>query len=217
MDDDSESKDLTKPGSKSLSRAEKRTQELERFLGDLSFQAAAGHTEAVNSLCFSPDGSQVASGSHDGTVVIWETASGRALHRLEHGGGVRSVVFNRDGSQVASGSDDGTMKMWNPRIGRLLATFLAFGRNDWITYTRDGYFIGSDEALKRVMMKWEHDGNQYPPDFFPRDNPNPQKVAEALAFGRSKKPKPRTHPRRPPGFSGRHQKLLSSGSNSKYR
>jgi WD40 repeat protein len=121
MDDDGESKDLTKPGSKSPSRSERRKQEVAHFLEDLSFQAAAGHTGAVNRLCFSPDGSLLASGSDDGTVVICESASGRALHRLEHGGGVRSVVFNPDGSQVASGSYDGSVKLWDPVTGRLLA------------------------------------------------------------------------------------------------
>ena len=96
-------------------------------------------------------------------------------------------------------------------------SFLAFGRSGWITYTRDGYFIGSDEAMKRVMMKWAHGGNHYPAEIFPRDNPNPQKVAEALASGWPGKPKPRTPSRRPSGLSGRHQKSLPSGSNSKYK
>jgi hypothetical protein len=59
------------------------------------------------------------------------------------------------------------------------------------------------------MMKWKHGGNQYPADTFPRDNPNPQKVAEALASGRSKNPpKPRTSARQPTGLSGRRQAML---------
>ena len=96
--------------------------------------------------------------------------------------------------------------------GKLMATLVSFGRCDWMTYTRDGYFIGSDEAVKKVMMKWEHNGNQYPPDIFPRDNPNPQKVAEALAAGRSNKPKPRTPPRTPARLGDKRQPLLPGGS-----
>ena len=247
--DDSESKDLTKPGSKSLSRAEKRMWEVARFFEGLSFQAAAGHTGSVNkvcfspdgslaasasgdgtvkiweavsgrqlhslkhgdwvnSVCFSPDGTQVASGSGNGSVVIWEASGGRELHRLKHGGWVSSVCFSPDGSQVASSSSDGTIKIWDSKAGRLLATLLTAGRNDWITYTSDGYFISSEGIEKRVMMKWEHSGNQYPPDIFPRDNPNPQKVAEALASTRSRKPKPKTSPRRPKGLSGKRQRQL---------
>jgi hypothetical protein len=146
-------------------------------------------------------------------VVIWEASGGRELHRLEHGGWVNSVCFSPDGTRVASGSSDGSIKIWSSETSKLLATFLFVGRSDWFTYTRDGYFIGSEDVQKRVMMKWEHSGNQYPPDTFQRDNPNPQKVAEALAAGRSKKPpKPRTPPRRPAGLSGKRQPLLPGGS-----
>jgi len=109
---------------------------------------------------------------------------------------------------MASGSSDGSIKIWDAAAGQLLATFLSVGQSDWMTYTRDGYFIGSDETVKKVMMKWEHSGNQYPADIFPRDNPNPQKVAEALASGRSGKLKPRTPSRRPAGLGGKRQPLL---------
>ena len=146
-------------------------------------------------------------------MVIWEASGGRELHRLEHGGWVESVCFSPDGTRVASGSSDGSIKIWGSATGKLLATFLSVGRGGWMTYTRDGYFIGSDEVVKKVMMKWEHGGNQYPADIFPRDNPNQQKVAEALAAGRSKKPpKPPTPTRRPAGLSGNRQPLLPGGS-----
>lgn len=176
MDDENgESKDLTKPGSKSLSRVEERACEVARFLEDLSFLAAAGHAGPVTVTSFSPDGSQVASGSYDGTV-----------------------------------------KVWDPKTGRLLATFLSAGRSGWMTYTQDGYLIGSDEAMKRVMMKWKHGGNQYSAvNIFPRENPNPRKVAEALASTRPKKPKPRKPTRRPPGLSGERQRQLEPPNRKK--
>lgn len=171
------------------------------------------HRGHVNSVAFRSGGVELASGSDNGTVVIWDSTSGIELKRLEHQGRISSVVFSLEGATIASGSSDRTVKIWDPKSGRLLATFLSVGRSGWITYTRDGHFIGSDEAVKRVMMKWEHGGNQYPASIFPRDNPNPQKVAEALAAGRSRKPPPpRTPPRRPAGLSGKRQPLLPGGS-----
>ena len=44
------------------------------------------------------------------------------------------------------------------------------------------------EQTGRVMMAFERDGRRWPAHLYPRDNPNPAKVAEALAGGRRKPP-----------------------------
>jgi WD40 repeat protein len=35
-----------------------------------------GHTDCIWSVSFSPDGNQIASGSHDNTVRVWDTWTG---------------------------------------------------------------------------------------------------------------------------------------------
>eukprot|EP00959_Pyramimonas_sp_CCMP1952_P230656 4822214-Pyramimonas_sp.AAC.1 len=42
-----------------------------------------GHTGYVNSVAYSSDGAQLASGSHDETVRIWDVASGECRATLE--------------------------------------------------------------------------------------------------------------------------------------
>ena len=42
-----------------------------------------GHTYAVNSVAYSSDGTQLASGSDDTTVRIWDVASGECRATLE--------------------------------------------------------------------------------------------------------------------------------------
>ena len=42
-----------------------------------------GHTGEVNGVAFSGDGSQVASGSNDNSVRIWDVASGECRATLE--------------------------------------------------------------------------------------------------------------------------------------
>jgi WD40 repeat protein len=42
-----------------------------------------GHTKTVRSVAFSPDGRLLASGSDDGTVKLWEVATGSLVRTLE--------------------------------------------------------------------------------------------------------------------------------------
>ena len=41
-----------------------------------------GHTDQVMSVCFSPDGAKIVSGSFDRKVLIWDAASGEQLCSL---------------------------------------------------------------------------------------------------------------------------------------
>ena len=67
----------------------------------------------------SPNGRWLAGGSSDGTVRIWDAATGRELRRLEgHDGWVTSVSFSPDGKWLASGSHDETVRVWNLTNGR---------------------------------------------------------------------------------------------------
>jgi WD40 repeat protein len=56
-----------------------------------------GYSGSVNSVAFSPDGKQVVSGSWDGTVRLWDAATGAPLLTLKgHSSSVKSVAFSLD-------------------------------------------------------------------------------------------------------------------------
>ena len=77
----------------------------------------------VNALALTGDG-RVVSGSDDGTVTVWDLASGQEERTLSgHDGGVWALALTGDG-RVVSGSDDGTVKVWDLNSGSCLATVL---------------------------------------------------------------------------------------------
>ena len=77
-----------------------------------------GHTEKVTSLAFSPDGSLLASGSSDDTVILWNVETGEQLRTFEgHQGNVYDIAFSPDGAMLASGSSDGTVLFWQIEAG----------------------------------------------------------------------------------------------------
>jgi WD40 repeat protein len=82
-----------------------------------------GHTGAVLSLDFSPDGDRLVSGGTDDIAIVWDVRTKTPLHRLSgHQGDVNAARFTADSSAVVTASDDDTLKVWRVDDGTLLKT-----------------------------------------------------------------------------------------------
>jgi WD40 repeat protein len=81
-------------------------------------QTVDGHFGSVLCITFSPDGSQIVSGSSDNNLRIWDAVSGAHLNTLEgHFDSVLSVAFSPDGTHIVSGSNDKTLRVWDAVSG----------------------------------------------------------------------------------------------------
>ena len=95
-------------------------------------------SNSVVSVCFSSDGKQIASGSWDKTVKIWNASSGELQSTLAgHTASVTQVEFI-DADTVVSSSNDGTTRAWDVATGTQKAEF----EGDKFSFTRRS---GGDE------------------------------------------------------------------------
>jgi eukaryotic-like serine/threonine-protein kinase len=115
-----------------------------------------GHEGEVYRVEFSPDGRTLASCGQDGSVRLWNAATGQLTRILRgHDGDVNSVAFSPDGRSLATGGDDGTVRLWDAASGKALATL---GKHaDWVTcvlFTPDGQRLVSG-GRGGILKLWE--------------------------------------------------------------
>jgi WD40 repeat protein len=88
---------------------------LRNATGEIVRKPAATPQKDVLCLAFSPDGTILASGSRDDTIVLWAipacTPIGPPL--FAGGGAVRNVAFSGDGATLAAACKDGKVRLWD--------------------------------------------------------------------------------------------------------
>ncbi|KAK9700293.1 hypothetical protein RND81_08G230000 [Saponaria officinalis] len=93
----------------------------------------AGHTEAVLSVAFSPNGQQLASGSGDTTLRLWDLNTQTPLHTCTgHKNWVLCIAWSPDAKYLVTGSKAGDLQCWDPQTGNPSGNPL-LGHKKWIT------------------------------------------------------------------------------------
>lgn len=119
-----------------------------------------GHRLDVETVCFSPNGKQVASGSADHTIRIWDKESGMSISTplIGHESSVISICYSPDGKYLVSGSYDGNIRIWDMQVYKQLGEPIKGheGGINSVRFSPDGKsFVSISSAFKRTRVGWE--------------------------------------------------------------
>lgn len=117
----------------------------------------------INTLAFSPDGTNLAVGTTNSTILLWDMLHpARPPERLAgHRQQVLSVAFSPDGTTLASGSNDHDIRLWNLADPTEPSTMLR-GHNEavfTVAYHPSGSILasGSDDG---TLCIWEFQASE---------------------------------------------------------
>ncbi|WP_086784526.1 WD40 repeat domain-containing protein, partial [Crossiella equi] len=127
--------------------------------------ALTGHTGALWSVRFSPDGATLATGGYDKTIRLWRVADPRAPLPLGtpltgHTGAVGTLAFSADGEVLASGGYDKVIQLWDTRdparttaIGGPMTGLSSVVYSVAFSATGRSIAAGSEDGVSRLWTK----------------------------------------------------------------
>lgn len=123
-----------------------------------------GHTRAISSIAFSPDGKVLATSSDDKTVRLWSVAAGAELRRLQGPSKVYSVFFSPGGKTLVS--SDGYLRIWTSAGDPLLTLIAISGRDAGVAISSGPVpsveFLGPEVDKGSEALSCQAGGRSFP-------------------------------------------------------
>jgi WD40 repeat protein len=76
-----------------------------------------GNRSYITTVCFSPDGKQIATASTDNTCMLWNIIEGKRITTFELFETSRLIKYSPDGKTIAAPSSDNSYILWNTNNG----------------------------------------------------------------------------------------------------
>ncbi|KXS21676.1 WD40 repeat-like protein [Gonapodya prolifera JEL478] len=113
-----------------------------------------GHKDVVTSVSFRPSMTQLASGSMDNSVMVWNFKPQlRAFRFVGHKAPVTCVHFSPSGNLLASSSRDSTARLWTPNVKGDVTAFKAHSSAvRSVRFSHDGEAILTSSDDKTVKL-----------------------------------------------------------------
>lgn len=115
-----------------------------------------GHTNLINALAFSPDGTRFVSASADNNVILWNLASRTPIrYFVGHTDWVNAVTFDPSGQFILSGGWDNTIILWDIASGRIKFQYVGHGApiQSLVFHSSDYTFFSA--AQDGTVRQWE--------------------------------------------------------------
>lgn len=107
-------------------------------------------------VALSPDARIVAAGGDDGTIVVFDAMSGKAIRTLHgHDDKLESLAFAPDGRVIASGGGDQAIALWELSTGKEIGRLVGhFGKVTGLTFSPDGKLLASQSSDASAIL-WD--------------------------------------------------------------
>lgn len=124
-------------------------------------------TGFLNTMTLSPDSDTIAIGTYNGSVELWDVATGQRGENLSgqtsvagHTNTISSIAYSPDKTTLAAARGDKTVRLWDIATGQIKATLT--GHTDQITsitYSPDGITIATTSSDDTVRLWDSFSGN----------------------------------------------------------